>query len=165
MPLVSRGQGKRPAALRRQRCQHSAAGDWDGQRVEPGGSPLPVRDVDNPARQPFQVSILTGNFTVPAGKRLVIEFVSGLVVTPPTCRLRNLILMTSISIQGQQVIANHRFVPTLTASGISNDNLISQETRLYADPGTTVRVIPNFSVQFCDAIGGFSVTGYLVDVP
>jgi hypothetical protein len=50
--------------------------------------PVPVRDVDNPARQPFQTSTssLTNAFnaqgfgltltTVPAGKRLVIEFVS-----------------------------------------------------------------------------------------
>ena len=56
--------------------------------VNPTTQPVPVRDVDNPARQPFQVQVVgdfadgastTGDIpitTVPAGKLLVIEYVS-----------------------------------------------------------------------------------------
>src|SRR5437870_13576858 len=56
--------------------------------VNTTASPVPVRDVDNPARQPFQAQAVggfadgastTGDITigpVPAGKRLVIEHVS-----------------------------------------------------------------------------------------
>src|SRR5947207_4073698 len=39
-----------------------------------GDAPLPVRDVDNPARQPVQFEFNGLNdYQVPAGKRLVIE--------------------------------------------------------------------------------------------
>ena len=51
-----------------------------------GPFPLPVRELDNPGRQAFQVQVSAnipagdfggvGSFTVPAGKRLVIEHVS-----------------------------------------------------------------------------------------
>src|SRR6266568_3412190 len=56
--------------------------------VNTPASPVPVRDVDNPARQPFQAQVVggfadgaatTGDIpitTVPAGKLLVIEHVS-----------------------------------------------------------------------------------------
>src|SRR6266568_4786805 len=56
--------------------------------VNTPASPVPVRDVDNPARQPFQAEVVggfadgastTGDIpitTVPAGKVLVIEHVS-----------------------------------------------------------------------------------------
>src|SRR5439155_17389827 len=56
--------------------------------VNTTASPVPVRDVDNPSRQPFQAEVVggfadgastTGDITiatVPAGKRLVIEHVS-----------------------------------------------------------------------------------------
>src|SRR5437870_8952863 len=57
--------------------------------VNTTASPMPVRDVDNPARQPFQAEVVggfadgastTGDVTittVPAGKRLIIEDASG----------------------------------------------------------------------------------------
>ena len=59
-----------------------------------GANPLPVRDVDNPARNPFQAQVLctiqagtSGKrctiTTVPQGKRLVIELVT---VLWPICR-------------------------------------------------------------------------------
>ncbi|HEV8482178.1 MAG TPA: hypothetical protein VGV87_01360, partial [Blastocatellia bacterium] len=54
-------------------------------------SPLEIRDRDNPARQPFQASVACSNSgtdcisvitTVPAGKRLVIEYVSMIAGIP-----------------------------------------------------------------------------------
>src|ERR1700730_15588910 len=53
--------------------------------VNPTDSPVPTTDVNNPALQPFQINLLphsptssqaTDTYTVPAGKRLVIEYYS-----------------------------------------------------------------------------------------
>ena len=45
--------------------------------------PSIVRDVDNPARQPFQLSfqLPTGDFRVPDGRRFVIEYFSARATT------------------------------------------------------------------------------------
>src|SRR5438132_10795306 len=67
--------------------------------VNTPASPVPVRDVDNPAKQPFQAEAMggfadgastTGDIpitTVPAGKRLVIEHVSVFGTMLPLQRL------------------------------------------------------------------------------
>src|SRR5437899_6396572 len=69
--------------------------------VNTTASPVPVRDVDNPARQPFQAEAVggfadgastTGDITigaVPAGKRLVIEYVSAFGRMLPTQKVIN----------------------------------------------------------------------------
>src|SRR5664279_2294977 len=49
-------------------------------------SPVPVRDVTNTARKPFQISLFANDtavaFVVPAHKRLVIEQISGFAYLP-----------------------------------------------------------------------------------
>src|SRR5216117_2665883 len=67
--------------------------------VNTPASPVPVRDVDNPARQPFQAEAVggfadgastTGDIlitTVPAGKLLVIEHVSVFGAMLPSQRM------------------------------------------------------------------------------
>src|SRR5688572_28585510 len=58
--------------------------------VNPSHSPVLGRDVDHPVRQPFQRSVVidfatgqgtaTAQFTVPANKRLVVEYVSAQII-------------------------------------------------------------------------------------
>ena len=129
-----------------------------------GDSPLAVRDVDNPARRPFH-SVLP--FTVPAGKRLVIEHYSARFLSDPGCRLSVDALRTSVN--GASLL--HFFTPTLTGSTTQRfSTVVSQQTRLYADPGTTVSRVAFLAVegdQDCLPLQASEgvVSGYLVDVP
>jgi len=106
-------------------------------------NPLPVRDVDNPARHPFAASCTINNnggfpctlTMVPPGKRLVIE-------------------MFQLTANGGELyvtVANTPIKYTFLQS--------TQLVRVYADPLTTVQ-----------AAGGaagtvVTITGYLVDLP
>lgn len=135
--------------------------------------PVPTRDVDNPAREPFQRFLVEQlndgefsagdrvSFSVPAGKRLVIEYVSLLSVVPTGQKLRVKI----------DAFAGGHGSHQLTLSGEGSfqggrdDYKASHLTRIYADPGTDVfiRVARNST----SGIAGInaSVSGYLVDVP
>ena len=127
---------------------------------------IPVNIV---ADQPFQVRLdrSTGDsFTVPSGKRLVIESVSGSFNGDQGARLLSVSLQTTVS----GTLADHFFVPTFMAEnnggGLITDYLgFSQETRLYADAGTTVTLI--ISQTNGKNINGWDVgvSGYLVKVP
>ena len=139
-----------------------------------GSSPLPVRDVDNPARQPIQRFFIRfpsspgppDPYTVPEGKRLVIEYVSGEVTNSATCTAKAAGIFTTITNDGTQVGTAHRF--PLTATTIPLVSVFGQVTRLYADPNTTVQpsfsgvdntgncVVPAFQLIF---------SGYFVDLP
>jgi hypothetical protein len=105
-------------------------------------SPLFTRDVDNPARQPFQTSIcdfgnattnlcgsLVDSFSVPSGHRLVIEFIMGL------CRLSNVAVRESLITQAGGNGAEY-FLPF--SVGTIGGNGFAQQTRIYADPGSRV---------------------------
>lgn len=136
----------------------------------------------NDAIQPVQASITSCNsptigcgpatiYTVPAGKRLVIEYAS----------------MSACMLQGQSATltifttVNSGFVGHLVnvapAAGPGTPNIgcnspaassitaVGQQVRLYADPGTTVGVegLRNSNTGTVDF--SFSISGYLVDVP
>src|SRR5262249_34116686 len=113
-----------------------------GTQASPLGiaSPLTVRDLDNPARQPFVATMLSVNantsfFTVPAGKLLVIEYVSGQGTLPAGEKLLSVRLQ--VTTQGSTVL--HRFLPAFTGTEVNGDVfLVGQQTRLYADPASTV---------------------------
>jgi len=141
-------------------------------------SPLPMRDVENPARQPFQADApSTGEFpdgmfvtlpmitTIPAGKRLVIEqvSVSGAMIKGQRMVTAGL----HISNSGNNV--QHFLTVTPQGSGgCCRDVFIaSQQVRLYADPGTIVSGFATRDVNtgFASAAVSFSISGYLVDVP
>jgi hypothetical protein len=66
---------------------HDATLQGDGTPASPLGiaSPLEVRDLDNPGRQPFVIKILSEptNPGVPSGKRFVIDFISGFTQISP----------------------------------------------------------------------------------
>jgi hypothetical protein len=136
----------------------------------PPGAPLPVRDVDNPARQPVHTNVLCiANsmlgcdetiYTVPAGKRLVIEYASMLAEIPV-----GQVASWTISTFVRGRLERHRFPLTLPSVAFNNVTATEsgQQVRIYADPGTHVEAggIPNSgSGPFT-----FTISGHLVDVP
>jgi hypothetical protein len=140
--------------------------------VNTPSEPVPVRDADNPARQPIQRSFsLTSSFqpepyTVPDGKRLVIEHVSGEVTSGATCKALYGSVLTSVTTDGTEVASTHRF--PLSATPLPNRTVFSQQVRLYADPNTNVRggAFGHDGTNNC-TVDRFSllISGYLVDVP
>ena len=125
--------------------------------------PMLVRDVDNPARQPFQITLIglapSNQFTVPSGKRLVIEYVSGRIPAGLGQQLETVRLLTAVN----DATSLHFFTPIFTGGVIESIFTVSQQTRIYADPETLVIV---------NAEGGgpvlskmlLTISGYLVDV-
>lgn len=129
------------------------------------------KDVDNPARQPIQSDTvlqmpdvtkdITGTlFHVPLKKRLVIEFVSAEVSI-----LENEKFVMRIQTKLNGAIVNHFMAPNFVGKEFNNDIfVVSEQTRLYADPGTDV------SIQIHRNAGGgigdieSSISGYLVDI-
>jgi hypothetical protein len=137
-------------------------------------APLLVRDVDNPASQPFQkttstvqsgtnVSTLT-LATVPAGKRLVIEFISASGQVPLGQHVESWGVLTVAPPTGG---AQHELLVTAQPPAVIGDALFrtSQQVRLYADPGTSVQTIIRRNSGAGSATFLMTVSGHLVDVP
>jgi len=147
--------------------------------VNTTASPVPVRDVDNPAKQPFQAEVVggfadgassTGDITiatVPAGKRLVIEHVSAFGTMLPTQKVINggsdVIWADPFS---TLIVQYHWDSQGSNADGSRDYFVASQLVRFYANPGpiqcfaerdSTAGANPN-SVTF-------TISGYLVDCP
>jgi hypothetical protein len=137
-----------------------------------------VKDVDSPARQPFQTGAglhmdqgmgeTTFNLTaVPAGKRLVIDYVSVFGVVPTGQKMVTaaiLLIQPDLSfLQSYFRISSQG--PCGISSGFGDCFVASDQVRLYADPGTTVRAY----TQRDDASGAgqvtFFVSGYFVNLP
>ena len=130
-------------------------------------NPVWIRD-SVPTREPFsqvlsntfaqQGSGLIG-FQVPDGKRLVIEFISGLAEVPAgeKCVVRIQAIANSIPY-------NHYLTATYQATFANSDDfVISQPITMSADPSTTV------NLQWTRSGNGtaafiFNVSGYLIDV-
>ena len=130
-----------------------------------------VQDRDNPARQPFtyfadkfwigNVPNVSFNFTVPGGKRLVIEQVSvSAHLTASTTQK----LSAEVQIFNGSPFTFYRFVGTDAGQ---NDFVASSQVRCYADAGTSVIIL----VTRSDTSGGgadsagVSLSGYLIDMP
>lgn len=128
-------------------------------------APLPVRDVDVQARQPFHYSTycapLTGTscltaYTVPAGKRAVFEYVSAnSYVGDSGAGLR---LAVTTEIGGNRV--THALPAVAKIGGVA---AVGERIMLYSDPGTSV-------VFSADRIGSFdagnvfiSISGFLTN--
>jgi len=105
--------------------------------VNPTNAPVPTTNANEPALQPFQVTLsphssttnnATDYFTVPAGKRLVIEYYNAF----PASDLAGATEFMSLQTTAGGVTATYRVfnVTTFTAA--------NQTVRIYADPGTTV---------------------------
>jgi hypothetical protein len=129
----------------------------------------PVRDVTNPALQPFahlfflnfSASDDSDSITVPPGKRLVIETVSvrGFLSTG---------LKADFKLQATTSFANVSYVFPTTSVGnfLSRDRLEStQSVHIYADPGTLVSVSAQKNSSGGSAVAEYSISGHLVDLP
>ena len=141
---------------------HNATLTGDGTSA----SPLGVVQ-SNPADQPFQITLNdplnpSSAFTVPAGKRLVIEYVGGFYSVPTADRQQP---VASIDIRTQ--IGSVTVLHTVLANRVSIDTLFSiyhvgQNVRLYADPGTQVKAT---GVPFNAGTASVTLSGHFVNVP
>jgi hypothetical protein len=147
------------------------------QQVQVVNIPLPVFDIDN-ARQPFQASVrlnldnsfkdLEPIFTVPNDKRLVIEYISArglLTGNDSFCFFNRGEVRTQVANGGVQshYFGMNRQGTQGTDAGVDSIFAFSQQARLYADPGTTVRAEAE-QVTFCKGTLDVTISGYLVDV-
>ena len=137
-----------------------------------GTSPIPVRDVDNPARQPFQTNLQfflqdgsfgdQQSFAVPANKRLVIEYISA-DSGVPVGQLARIGVYTSLN----NLFTLHYVVTNrLGTVGNGDDEFVAgQPTTIYADPGTQVFV--GFTKNAGQGFANCSITlsGHLVNLP
>jgi hypothetical protein len=149
--------------------------------VNPPSEPVPVEgslgvtDLDNPAFQPFQHAALaiiqpgfsggSATFTVPAGKRLVIEYVSFNI---PLTNGQS-VLGVSVEVENSnanQIPIGHE-IPVLytVADSTLLRSIGASATRLYADPGSTVRIRAARSGSTGQDIAPVNVSGYFVDLP
>jgi hypothetical protein len=130
--------------------------------------PVNVRDVDSPGRTPFQVSHFLvmdsatqsteTTFSVPAGKRLIIEFVSAITILPETQKLLLLLRHDAGTVPFAAIPLQlvGRFAD-------SDEYASSQLVRLYAEPESTLTIF-----AYRNEIGGgvqivVTVVGHLVD--
>jgi hypothetical protein len=135
-----------------------------------------VRSADAPGRQAVQAdghpSLADGQdlnsaliLTVPAGKRLVIEFVSGIVNMPASQHLRSLSVLTFVN--GQ--LGTHDIVPKYSApeTGLFPDQRVTftSDGPFYADAGTQVIAALQRNETAGEAHSRFSLSGYYIDVP
>ena len=136
-------------------------------------NPVPVRDIDN-LQQPFQKTVIAPSipsgsaitdvtFSVPDGKRLVLEFAS-INGGVPSGQTLTAFLQTHV---GDEFNAIFPIVMTPVGSfGTLNVFHASQPIKLYADRGTMVRcaAIRSGTTDNASAVV-FTLAGYLVDVP
>ena len=137
-------------------------------------NPVPVMNVGaTSALQPFQtdsnatqgpgsnVSTIT-LATVPAGKTLVIEFVTATGQVPPGQHVE---LMEIISVAPPFGGASHQLLINPQPDAVIGDALFrsSQTVKIYAQSGSTVQSILRRSSSTGNATFGVSISGYLVD--
>jgi hypothetical protein len=131
--------------------------------VNPTSAPVPTTDANEPALQPFQATLFphsstsneaTDTFTVPAGKRLVIEYYSS---QPQDLSggAAGMVLTTT---------AGGTFVQYIVYINANTTNAVNQTVRIYADPGSTVEAFV-FNSNASSCAGFVSVSGHLVNVP
>jgi hypothetical protein len=137
------------------------------------GNPVLVRVVDEGAREPFQKSIFArgGSFTVPAGKRLVIEFASANIAVVQDLKVMNVTitnkLSTSASAQIHFLVANFAGTANnVQGFGVSDRFSASQQMRVYAGPGTEVTTGFDLSTNTGTVVfSTVTISGYLETVP
>lgn len=134
-------------------------------------NPVLIRDVDRPTAQPFQQNIdvttplqgfgdATGNITVPQGKLMVIEQVSGRLHVPegqtPEVSIQNTLApVTEMSFH---------YLSAARQEGAPNTRMYvkSQQVRIYLDGPSAIRLIRQGD-PYGDLSARFVISGYLVD--
>jgi hypothetical protein len=120
-----------------------------------GSSPLRVRDVGNPARQPVR---FTGEYTVPSGKRLVIEYFSADYETNSEC------LFLSFSLITPTDVLETFYLSTVGTDGTGHEvKAVRQLTRIYVNENSTVHFIEQ-SISCSYTLLRRHAIGYLVDL-
>ena len=124
----------------------------------------------SPPLQPFAKEVagsFTANgvsasamFTVPAGKRLVIETVSLLIFLPSGQNFDSVSIATSV---GGQVVNYSLFPGPIPQSGGASLYGITQPLKIYADAGTQVVATGLRAIASGDGTLNLVVSGYLVD--
>jgi hypothetical protein len=130
-------------------------------------NPVFVRDVNN-AEQPFEIEIQPvrgaySKFTVPSGKRLVIENVSGLLDVEPSGSGAYLVLYTPGS-SIYSIYIPMTAVFSFSAGSLSETTLVANEqVKRYVEPGTVFVGAFSNATSFLNA--DITISGYLVNVP
>jgi hypothetical protein len=97
-------------------------------------------------------------FTVPAGKRLVIEHVTANCQLPAGQRFRFLGIITNFT--------SHSLIPVHVGdSGVNSHFVMSQPIKIYAAPLENVSVLANRPVATGSGSCSFSFSGFLIDLP
>lgn len=128
-------------------------------------TPVFVRDVDNPARQIYQRSLQSSQSSVsswlvvfdavPAGKRLVVEFISLEAVVSNGNVIRAIV-------DHQQGDPTHRFPLSAQATG---DFVAAQQMRMYFEAGETPRISVFRDTNTGTIYLAGTISGYYIDVP
>jgi hypothetical protein len=144
--------------------------------VNTTASPVPVRDVDNPARQPFEAQVMggfadgastTGEIsiaTVPAGKRLVIEYVSVFGAMLTGQKMVSVEIDFRVSVNGNY---HHEVEPQgSNADGTLDYFIASALVRSYVNPGPISCFAERNSFAGANPNSvTFTISGYFVDCP
>jgi hypothetical protein len=148
------------------RVVHDATLTGDGTTA----SPLSVVQGAGDASQPFQVSLgrvspgASEPFTVPAGKRLVIEFVGASITRPTSVDLQPndfVFIRTELgSTMVEHDLVSYRIESRPAPTGFTT-YLVGQIVKLYADPGTQVQAL--FATDASSA--RVTLSGHFVNVP
>lgn len=133
-----------------------------------------VKNIDEPGRTPYQSSqscSTPGNtvcgadmMPVPAGKRLVIQHLSGVVICESinnNCELQvNYVFLTTTKDQVGLAGGDSAYVPMQTSA--NSRTAVNQDVRLYVEPGG----VPEFQMVFNSGpvFAFMTITGYLVDL-
>jgi hypothetical protein len=137
--------------------------------------PVPNRDVDQPARQAFDAQATvtipanafggsaTFNFTIPAGKRAVVEFVS-LLGELPTGQQVNFVKLSGIlNNQGME-----HYVPVIkqVAGASGFDRFVAgQPVTIYADPSAIFVEVTRSSTSVVGTQFFVRISGHFISMP
>jgi hypothetical protein len=133
----------------------------------------PVCEVNNPDKQPFQANVQVslpagtegqnGFVTVPNGKRLVIEYVSGQAFLPSG---QKALFSVIVSLQGQSTGTWHYLESTVVGPFGSQDCFqCGRMVKLYADAGTTVMLRTDRDSPTGAGLSRMTLSGHLLNVP
>jgi hypothetical protein len=102
-------------------------------------------------------------FTVPTGKRLVIQSVS--INAGLDTGTGQKLVLTAVQAQVNGQLEDYIMAPTFSGTSTSGRDLytVSQQTSIYTDGGTDVRVFATRNTFSGGAIFNASVQGYLID--
>lgn len=137
-----------------------------------------VKSEIEPALQPYQTSVSLDfglpagtegstfkTVLIPAGKRLVIQYVSAGILLSGT-QTDNFLARVSIATTFDAKTVTHFFIPTLRGKDFDSQFIgyaVGEMTRLYTDGKFVVTAIPNHLPN--TGIAAISISGYLVDIP